>query len=103
MLRKNTKDRKSKKKKDDFLSFVPQHLWTLRVDLNSLSGFGGVWGGLTTPRKGLEQSLLGGSKMRVFDLPRDPPENTGFWGVFGSKKSSFKHPPEGGAQARWVA
>lgn len=42
-------------------------------------------------------------KKGVFDPPRDPPENTGFWGVFGSKKSAFKHPPGGGAQARWVA
>jgi hypothetical protein len=31
------------------------------------------------------------------------PKTGHFWGVFGSKKCSFKHPPEGGAQARWVA
>ena len=42
-------------------------------------------------------------KRGFLDPPRDPPENTGFWGVFGSKKSAFKHPPGGGALARWVA
>ena len=31
------------------------------------------------------------------------PKTGRFRGVFWSKKPSFKHPPEGGALARWVA